>query len=83
MNSSTSVEFRRQFTALTPALQSRARKQYALWLNDHRHPSLHFKRTGAYWSARVDRDFRVLGVESAGTIIWFYIGPHDGYEKHL
>ena len=83
MNSSLNADFRKLLEALPPAVQARARKQFALWLQDHRHPSLHFKRVGAYWSARIDRDYRVLGVMSEGTIVWFYIGPHDGYERQI
>ena len=83
MNSSLSADFRKLLAALPPAVHARARKQFALWLKDHRHPSLHFKRVGACWSARIDRDYRVLGVELEGTIVWFYIGPHDGYERKI
>jgi hypothetical protein len=83
MKSSTSGTFRKQFEALQPEVRNRARKQFRLWLENHRHPSLHFKRVGAYWSARVDRDHRALGVEDDGKIVWFYIGKHDGYERRI
>jgi hypothetical protein len=83
MNSSVSLEFLQQFAALSGPVRQKAKKQYALWLRDHWHPSLHFKRVGPYWSARVDRDHRVLGIETDGTIIWFYIGPHSGYERKI
>ena len=83
MNSSTSATFRKQFAALGTETQRQARKQFRLWLTDHWHPSLHFKRVGPYWSARVDRDHRALGVESDGKIVWFYIGKHDGYERRI
>jgi hypothetical protein len=52
-------------------------------LEDHWHPSLHFKKVGPYWSARVDRDHRALGVESEGMIVWFFIGRHDSYERQI
>lgn len=83
MKSSTSASFRKQFAELSPEMKRRARKQFLLWLEDHLHPSLHFKRVGPYWSVRVDRDHRALGVENDGTIIWFYIGKHDGYERRI
>ena len=60
-----------------------ARKQFRLWLEDHWHPSLHFKRVGPYWSARVDRDHRALGVECDGKIVWFFIGKHDHYDGRI
>ena len=83
MKSSTSAAFRKQFAALGPEVQRLARKQFRLWLTDHWHPSLHFKRVGPYWSARVDRDHRALGIEDNGRIVWFYIGRHDGYERRI
>jgi hypothetical protein len=83
MKSSTSAAFRKQLLALAPDVQRLARKQFRLWLSDHWHPSLHFKRVGPYWSARIDRNHRALGVESDGMIVWFFIGRHDGYEKKI
>jgi hypothetical protein len=83
MKSSTSAAFRKQFEALAPDVRRQARKQFRLWLEDHWHPSLHFKRVGPYWSVRVDRDHRALGVESDGMIVWFFIGRHDSYERRI
>lgn len=83
MKSSTSAAFRKQFAALAPELRKSARKQFRLWLADHAHPSLHFKRVGPYWSVRVDRDHRALGVEDGGVIVWFFIGRHDEYERRI
>ena len=83
MKSSTSATFRKQFAALDPEVRRLARKQFRLWLEDHWHPSLHFKKVGAYWSARVDRDYRALGMENEGEIVWFFIGKHDAYERRI
>ena len=33
--------------------------------------------------ARINRDYRVIGVMQGDTIIWFWIGPHDEYERLL
>jgi hypothetical protein len=54
-----------------------------LWLADHWHPSLRFKKVGTYWSVRVDDNYRALGIERDGTILWFFIGPHDAYEGQI
>jgi len=83
MNSSVTRSFRERLARLPPALQARARKQYELWSRDHWHPSLHFKKVGRFWSARVDEKYRALGLERDGRIYWFYIGPHDGYEERI
>lgn len=66
-----------------PEVQVRARKQSALWLADHWHPSLHFKRVGPCWSVRVDDHHRALGIERNGTLLWFFIGKHDEYEGRI
>ena len=83
MNSSVAPEFWERFNRLSLEVQDRARKQYALWLGNHWHPSLHFKRVGRYWSVRVDNSHRALGIERNGTIFWFFIGPHDAYEERI
>ena len=44
---------------------------------------MHYKPVGQYWWARVNREIRALGVRRADDIVWFYIGPHDGYERQL
>jgi hypothetical protein len=48
---------------------------------DPRHPSIHLKRVGEYWSARVGLDHRALGVDDEGAISWFWIGTHAEYDK--
>jgi len=32
---------------------------------------------------RVDNGHRALGIEDDGTIVWFFIGPHDEYEERI
>jgi hypothetical protein len=83
MKSSTTAGFRRQLAALPAAIRKQARKQFRIWLRNPHHPSLHFKPVGNYWSARVNRDIRVLGVRRGEEIVWFYIGKHDGYEGRI
>jgi hypothetical protein len=83
VKSSTTKKFRDLLAGLTPQVQAQARKSYRLWLRDSRHPSLHFKKVGTYWSVRVDRDHRALGLEKGGTIYWAWIGPHVDYERLL
>ena len=48
------------------------------------HSSLHFKRVHAtqpVYSARVGRDYRVVGLFEDGVLVWFWIGPHEQYES--
>jgi hypothetical protein len=46
-----------------------------------RHPSLHFKRGGSYWSARIGSAYRALGTDSPKGILWFWIGAHEEYKR--
>ena len=74
-------EFWQRFDSLQEAVQKAARKNFQLLKQDNRHPSLHFKKIGEFWSARVDANHRALAVEDAGDFIWVWIGAHDEYER--
>lgn len=81
MKSSTTPSFRRRLWALPPEIRRLARKNFKLWLRDPRHPSLHFKRVGRFWSARVGSDYRAVAIVAGEIAEWFWIGPHDEYER--
>ena len=87
MKSHTTAAFRKRFAALPSSLRDRARIAYRLFSIDPHHSSLHFKRVHAtepVYSARVGRSYRVVGlIEEDGVIVWFWIGPHEQYEKLL
>ena len=36
-----------------------------------------------FYSARVDLDWRAVGVLKDGTLIWFWVGSHKAYEVLL
>ena len=71
----------RRYRTLPRDAQARADRQFELLKSNPRHPSLHFKRVGRYWSARVDQNFRALGADHPDGILWFWIGPHDEYDR--
>jgi hypothetical protein len=73
--------FWRNFEQLPAEIQQLARDNYQLLQQNPHHPSLHFKRVGRFWSVRVGSSFRALGVDSPGGILWFWIGPHDEYDR--
>jgi len=58
-----------------------ADKNFALLKSDSRHPSLHFKRIGSVWSARVGDHYRALGTDVDDGILWFWIGIHAEYDR--
>ncbi|MDR4502145.1 MAG: hypothetical protein MRJ96_11910 [Nitrospirales bacterium] len=62
-------------------MQQLARKKFALLKDNPLHPSLHFKKVGTFWSARVGLTHRALAVEDGADFIWVWIGTHDEYER--
>lgn len=66
---------------LRSSVQRLADEKYQLLKADPRHPSLHLKRVGQFWSCRVGFHHRVLGVDVEGGILWFWIGDHTEYNR--
>lgn len=69
------------YGALPTDVQQLAQKNFELLKKDPSHPSLHFKKGGRFWSVRVGIHFRAVAVEESSTIVWFWIGPHQDYER--
>lgn len=81
MNSSTTRDFWLAYAQLPLKIQEKARQTYRVWKANPRHPSLHFKKVGDYWSVRVTEEYRALGRLHQGTLYWFWLGPHDEYKR--
>jgi len=76
MSSSTTKSFRSRFHKLPKNIRRLARKNFKLWLRNPRHPSLHFKKVGNFWSA----NHRAVAIREGDLVKWFWIGSHDEYE---
>jgi hypothetical protein len=81
MNSSVTKSFRAQYARLPRGVRAVAYKNHRLWRAEPRHPSLHFKQIGDYWSVRVGLSYRALGREKDGRLYWFWIGHHAEYDR--
>ena len=84
MDSRITRSFREALRELDPVIQRRVRRAYHLFMDNPQHGSLYFKRvkgTRNLYSARVDDNYRVLGELNGDTITWYWIGPHDEYER--
>jgi hypothetical protein len=79
----TTDQFRQRRNALAPDIQEQANRSFALLKVNPRHPSLHFKKVGPFWSARVGQAYRALAIEDGEDFIWVWIGTHDEYERIL
>jgi hypothetical protein len=76
-----SPDFWKHLDRLPPDVQKSAKENYELLKTSPRHRSLHFKRVGRYWSVRVTRGYRALGVDIDEGILWGWIGSHGDYDK--
>jgi hypothetical protein len=70
------------YRALPAEVQRLAGRCYDLLRADPHHPSLHFKKVGRLWSARVGLHYRALAAEDETNVVWFWIGSHAEYD-HL
>ena len=57
-----------------------------MWKENPRHPGVQFKRVDdeePVYSARVSDAYRAVGILEGDTVIWYWIGSHDEYERLL
>jgi hypothetical protein len=83
MKSRATSKFWNLHRQLPAEIRKTALKQYRLWIQNPRHPSLQFKKIASFWSARITDDFRAVGIMESDTVIWFWIGTHDEYVRLL
>ena len=81
--SATTPRFWACFNALPAEIQQLATKQHQLFLQDPFHRSLRLKQIDVFWSVRVSRSYRALATREDDLFAWFWIGPHDEYERIL
>ena len=75
------TRFWASYSRLPESVKKAARRNFDLLKSNHRHPSLHFKRLGKFWSARAGLNYRALAVKDGPDFVWVWIGRHDEYEK--
>ncbi|MDO5625817.1 MAG: hypothetical protein Q4G71_14140 [Pseudomonadota bacterium] len=81
MNHFASPDFWVSYRQLPEHVRKVADQNYERLKADPRHPSLHFKKVGRFWSVRAGLGYRALGVEAPDGIVWFWIGSHSDYDK--
>jgi hypothetical protein len=77
----TSRAFWSHYRELPATVRKTADKNFRLLKTDPRHPSLHLKKVGRFWSVRVGGGYRALGVASDDVLVWFWIGSHGDYNR--
>lgn len=58
-----------------------ADKSFGLVKADPTHPSLHFRKVGRFWSARVGLHHRGRCGGRSDGLAWFWIGTHAEYDR--
>jgi hypothetical protein len=81
LNHYASSKFWALYDALPREVREVADKNFELLRTNPRHPSLHFKRIGNFWSVRAGIHHRALGTEVPDGIMWVWIGTHGDYDK--
>jgi len=76
-----SPEFWEYYRAQPVGVRGLADKAFELLKANPQHPSLHFKKVGRFWSARVGLHHRSLAIEMPDGVLWFWIGTHADYDK--
>jgi hypothetical protein len=86
MKSLTNDHFWKCYAALPQDVRRQAKEAYTLFTRDPYYPSLHFKRihsTRPIFSARINMDYRAVGLIDGDEITWFWIGSHADYDNLL
>jgi hypothetical protein len=78
-----SPKFWEAYENLPTNVRALADKSFAVLKQNPQHPSLHFKRVGRYWSARVGLRYRALAVGVDNDVLWFWIGSHADYDATI
>lgn len=81
MNHRASPRYWNCYNALPEEIRRLADKEYQLLRGDPRHPSLHFKKVGQFWSVRVGLHYRAMAVEDGTDVVWVWIGTHTEYDR--
>jgi hypothetical protein len=80
---SATSQFWKLYGELPTHIQRLADRNFEKLKADPYHPSLHFKKIGELWSARVGAHYRALGLDQDGGVLWFWIGSHADYDKMM
>lgn len=76
-----SPSFWKLYNALQKPLQHLADDSFDKLKLNPRHPSLHLKKVGRYWSVRIGKKHRALGVKINKGVLWIWIGSHSEYDQ--
>ena len=76
-------DFWEAYNSLPRNVQRSTLRKIELLLENPRHPSLYLKKVGRLWSARINKQYRILAREKEGTLVWYWVGKHDEYMRQI
>ncbi len=76
-------DFWAAYNNLPQNVQRSTLRKIELLLENPMHPSLYFKKVGRLWSARINKQYRILAREEEGTLVWYWVGKHDEYMRQI
>jgi hypothetical protein len=77
----THASFWNDYRSMPAELRKLADRSFGVLKGNPQHPSLHLKKVGRYWSARVGIHYRAVGITAPDGIVWLRIVPHTEYER--
>jgi hypothetical protein len=83
VNSIPLPSFWKLYGALPTEVKKLADKQFALFEENPRHPSLGFQKKGEVYTVEVGRSWRAIGRRRGNELYWFWIGSHEDYNHVL
>jgi hypothetical protein len=81
LNHYATPDFWYHYRQLPDEIRTLADKNFELLRANSRHPSLHLKKIGSFWTVRIGLRYRALAKEREEGLVWFWIGPHDRYDQ--
>ena len=75
----TTGRFQKALILLPENVRKTANNNFELLKSNPKHPSLHFKKVGKFWSVRIGLNYRALATKDDIDYIWVWIGNHDEY----
>ena len=86
MKSVTTASFRKMFSVLPSNVQTQAKDAYLRFRDNPWHPGLQFKPVHSHrpiFSARININYRAVGIIDDDGVVWFWIGSHADYDNLL
>jgi hypothetical protein len=84
MKSQTLPSFWKLYRKLPAKVRQAAREAYRHFLADPSHSGLRFERLfndPRFWSVRITRSHRAVGILQGDTITWVWIGDHQAFDR--